>query len=102
MKTEYHLIWFDFGDSYFSEHKKANWNLVDYYENGIKQNDEKKTKALEEMVNRANHNVWEVNNFEGTRQTKKFCEEMEQALQDKKDFEIYFGFIRLKEVLNEN
>lgn len=93
---DYHLIWFDWDDSYFAEHKRENWDLVDYYEKNIKQSNEVKTTMFEEMAQRASHNVWTVVSFEGTRQTKAFCEAMEKALQNKQDFEIHLGFIRLK------
>jgi hypothetical protein len=95
----YHLIWFDWDDSYFPEHKEENWSLVDYYENGIKQSDEVKIAMLSEMRDRAYHNVWSVISPRGTAVTKQFCEEMEQALQLGEDFEIHLGFIRLKEKL---
>lgn len=93
---EYHLIWYDWGDSYTNESKIENRDLVDYYENNIKQSDEVKNAMFAEMARRASHNVWTVVSFEGTRQTKAFCESMEKALQNKQDFEIHLGFIRLK------
>ena len=94
---KYHLIWFDWGDSYFSECKRENWKHVDYYEDNIKQSDKIKTQVLEEMVKRASHNIWNVVDYRGTAITKELCEEMEYALQNKQDYPIHKGFIRLKE-----
>ncbi len=97
LEMKYNLINFDWGDSYEFTGNPSNWELVDYYVDGIKQSDRKKEEMFEEIISRALHNIWEVVRFEGTRVTHQLCLEMEWNLQEYGVYPILFGEIRVKD-----
>lgn len=70
-----------------------NWNLVDYYIDDELQPDSVKVEMFEELRRRSAHNIWMVTRIEGTLETLRLCDEMEEALQKNEKYYVLEGYI---------